>query len=146
MKKLFLLVLALALVLGLLGCASKEPEVTQTEDKKQTADMSQINPPETADPDAALKAELLEKYDGRFQFYLAFDMQLINFTFDEATVVRQHFDSMKDEQPKHNGTWDIVDGELVVTGEWNEAFIINLESNIATSKTDGREYPIYKTD
>ena len=104
------------------------------------------DPSTTMDNDAAFRTKLLEKYSGKFHFYLAFDMQLIKFTFDEVTVVRQHFDSMKDEQPTHNGTWDIVNGELVVTGEWNETFTLNLESNVAVSKSDGREYPIYEVD
>jgi hypothetical protein len=144
MKKLLGLMLAFTLVLGLLACTSKDAEMGQNDE--QTSNTPQTDPPATVNPDAEMKAELLEKYGGKFEFYLAFDMQLINFNFDETTVVRQHFDSLKDEQPTHNGTWDIVNGELVVSGEWNEIFILNLESNKAISKSDGREYPIYKAE
>ena len=144
MKKLLALMLAFTLVLGLLACTSKDTEVGQI--GEQTSNTHRTDPPATVNPDAELKAELLEKYGGKFEFYLAFDMQLINFNFDETTVVRQHFDSLKNEQPTHNGTWNIVDGELVVSGEWNESFILNLESNKAISKSDGREYPIYKAE
>ncbi len=146
MKKLLALILAFALVFGLLACTSKDPEEGQTEGNKQISNIPQTDPTETENPDAAIKAELLGKYGGKFQFYLAFDMQLINFNFDETTVARRHFDSLKDERPTHNGTWDIVNGELIVSGEWNESFILNPESNTATSKSDGRVYPIYEVD
>ena len=146
MKKFLALMMAFMLVPVFLACTSKDTEAGQTEDNNQITDIPQTDPPETADPDAALKSELLEKYGGKFEFYLAFDMQLINFIFDETTVVRQHFDSLKDEHPTHNGTWAIVNGELVVSGEWNESFILNLEFNTATSKSDGSVYPIYQVD
>lgn len=138
MKKWIALLLALVCALEFAACASQEAEHATTE--------PETNPPVTTDNDAEIKAELLGKYGGKFEFYLAFDMELITFDFDETTVVRKHYDSMKDEVPTHHATWDIVDGELVVTGEWNEAFILDFEANIAISKTDGREYPIYSAE
>ena len=73
-------------------------------------------------------------------------MELILFTFDETNVVREHLDSMKDDVPTYTATWDIIDGELVIRGEWNENFLIDFEKDIAISKTDGREYPIFKME
>ena len=138
MKKWIALLLALVCALEFTACASQDAEQATTE--PETA------PSVAVDNDADIKAELMEKYGGKFKFYLAFDMELITFHFDETTVVRKHLDSMKDDVPTHHATWDIVDGELVVTGEWNEIFILDLEANIAISKTDGREYPIYAAE
>lgn len=138
MKKWIALLLALVCALEFATCASQGAEYTSTE--------PETDPPVTIDNDAEIKAELMEKYGGKFKFYLAFDMQLILFVFDDTTVKREHYDSMKNDVPTHSATWDIVDGELVVTGEWNEAFILDLEANIAISKTDGREYPIYAAE
>ena len=73
-------------------------------------------------------------------------MELIRFKFDETAVTREHLDSMKDDVPTHTGTWDIIDGQLVVTGEWNEIFILDLDANIAISKTDGEECRIPEKD
>ena len=157
MKKMIVSILMVTCLLSFTGCLAngKDDSKGQLESNNTTASTETNNTtitPTTADSsttednDDALKAELLEKYGGKFEFYLAFDMQLINFNFDETTVVRQHFDSLKDEQPTHNGTWDIVNGELVVSGEWNESFILNLEFNTATSKSDGCVYPIYQVD
>ena len=138
MKKWIALLLALVCALEFAACASQGAEYTLTE--------PETDPSVTVDNDADIKAELMEKYGGKFKFYLAFDMELITFHFDETTVVRKHHDSMKDDVPTHHATWDIVDGELVVTGEWNDIFILDLEANIAISKTDGREYPIYAAE
>lgn len=138
MKKWIALLLALVCALEFAACASQGAEYASTE--------PETDPPVTIDNDAEIKAELMAKYGGKFKFYLAFDMQLILFVFDDTTVKREHYDSMKNDVPTHSATWDIVDGELVVTGEWNEAFILDLEASIAISKTDGREYPIYAAE
>lgn len=147
MKKMMALLFALVCVLGFVACSTNDANSPKPQTgEHNTAANPDANSPTIVDSDATTKAELIEKYGDRFKFYLAFDMELITFHFDETTVVRKHHDSMKDDVPTHNATWDIVDGELVVYGEWNESFILNLETNIAISKTDGREYPIYKVD
>ena len=147
MKKIIAVGLALVCMLGLVACSSNDTNnsMSQTEETNTTIN-SETDSSDTIDGDANIKAELIGKYGDEFKFYLPFDMELIRFTFDEKSVVREHLDSMKDDVPTHNATWDIVDGELVITGEWNETFILDLEANIAISKTDGREYPIYKVD
>lgn len=142
LKKNIALGLVLVCVLGFGACSSSQTEEIET----NTTINSETASPDTVDSDANIKAELTEKYGDEFKFYLAFDMELITFEFDETSVVREHHDSMKDYVPTHNATWDIVDGELIITGEWNETFMLDLEANIAISKTDGREYPIYKVD
>ena len=151
MKKNILLILVLVCVLGLVACSSNDTNnSTSQAGENNTTTNTETNPiinsTDTIDSNANIKAELMKKYGTEFKFYLAFDMELITFNFDETSVVRKHRDSMKDYVPTHNATWDIVNGELVVTGEWNETFILDLEANIAISKTDGREYPIYEVD
>ena len=136
MKKLIALLLGLVCALSLAACSAS--------DAKPQAEATNL--PTAIDSDAALKAELLAKYGNTFKFYLAFDMELITFHFDETTVIRKHHDSMKDDVPTHHAAWDIADGELVVTGEWNEAFLLDLENKTAISKTDGREYPVYEVE
>jgi predicted RecA/RadA family phage recombinase len=43
-----------------------------------------------------------------------------------------------------NLSWEIKNGELVITGDWNETFIIDLEAGEAISKTDEAVYKIVK--
>lgn len=92
------------------------------------------------------KQLLLDQYGGEFELYRSFGMELIRYKYDETAVTREHLDSMKDDVPTHTGTWDIIDGELVITGEWNETFMLDLDANIAISKTDGEEYHIPQKD
>lgn len=95
------------------------------------------------------KQQLFDRYGGGFSLRRSFglnNMELIRFQFDETSVKRQHLDSMKDDVPTHTGTWEIVDGELVITGEWNETFTLDLDANTAISKTDGEVYRIPERD
>jgi hypothetical protein len=51
-------------------------------------------------------------------------------------------DSMKDGTETHNASWDVIDGELIISGEWNESFTLDLENSTATSKSDNEVYHI----
>lgn len=139
MRKLMALFMALIFALSLAACG--DPAA-----RDNTAGFTEATPTETADPDTAVKTQLLDRYGYSFKFYLAFGMELITFEFDDSSVLREHHDSMKDGVLTHNAAWDIIDGELVVTGEWNETFTLDLDAGTATSKTDGREYSIFKSE
>jgi hypothetical protein len=41
-------------------------------------------------------------------------------------------------------SWEVVDDELIITGEWQEIFKIDITAKTATSKTTGKVYQIYE--
>lgn len=41
-------------------------------------------------------------------------------------------------------SWEVVDDELIITGEWQETFKIDITAKTATSKTTGKVYQIYE--
>lgn len=45
-----------------------------------------------------------------------------------------------------NLSWEVVDNELVITGEWQETFEIDISMETATSATTGRVYQIYEME
>lgn len=42
-----------------------------------------------------------------------------------------------------NLSWEVVDEELIITGEWQETFKIDITAETATSTTTGKVYQIY---
>ena len=68
------------------------------------------------------------------------------FTFSETSAEREYHHSMEGSFFQKSLSWKIENGELVITGDWNETFTLDIETSVAISKTDGREYSIYSED
>ena len=43
-----------------------------------------------------------------------------------------------------NLAWEVVDDELIITGEWQETFKIDISAKTATSVATGKVYQIYE--
>ena len=145
MSRILSMLLCMAILFAFAGCGANGDHGS-TPAESMESDAADASASINVD---SMKQTLLEKYGGEFELYRSLglnNMELIKFVFDETSVVRQHLDSMKDDVPTHSGTWEIVDGELVITGEWNETFILDLENNTATSKADGEVYRIPEKD
>lgn len=72
-------------------------------------------------------------------------MECTEFTFFETNARRVfiYFDGADE----HNDLeWEIVGNELIVSGEWNERFTLDLVNMTATSQTDGLVYQIVETE
>ena len=109
------------------------------------------NPPATlpSDPidnDVTIKASLIEKYGSSFIFKRHEGMAMWRFTFSETSAERVYQHSMEGMFFQKSLSWKIENGELVITGDWNETFTLNIETSVAISKTDGKEYSIYPED
>ncbi|MBE6925193.1 MAG: hypothetical protein E7466_08180 [Ruminococcaceae bacterium] len=142
MAKIQSLALCAVLLLIFTGClALSDTSVTANETDPPVLTVTQ-SAEDPLDPRQAL----LDRYGGEFSLRRSFGMEQIRFKFDENSVERKHFDSMKDDVPTHTGTWDILNGELVITGQWNETFQLDLNRNIAISRAGGEEYRISGKD
>lgn len=149
MKKLMAFVLTLICVFGLVGCSvsntnNSKPQTeannTTTSENGTTTNPSETNPP--VDNDAAFKAELIAKYGLPFRLWRTEGMALWEFTIGENTAKREYHHSMEGSFSQESLSWEIVDGELVITGDWSETFTLDMEDGQAISKTDGAVYRI----
>jgi hypothetical protein len=141
MKKFIAFLLCLTILLSFTACSGNNRSERNGDNYRADGEL-EIR---FSDPDLrseSEKQELMDQYGTPFYIRRTFGMQLIIFTFDEAGVLREHMDSMKDGTETHNASWDVIDGELIISGEWNESFTLDLENSTATSKSDNEVYRI----
>lgn len=96
----------------------------------------------TVDSDEAIKAALLAKVGLPFRLWKTEDMSLWCITILENSAEREYSNSMEGQFIEKSLTWTIDNGELVISGEWNESFTLDLEKMEATSKNDRKVYSI----
>ena len=104
------------------------------------------NPPAPVDNDATIKAALIEKNGFPIKLRRTQGMALWMFTLTETSAERAYLHSFEGETYHKSLSWEIKNGELVITGDWNETFVLDLNANIAISKTDGTQYSIVQRD
>lgn len=144
MRKLIAFLLCFAVLFSFAACSGDDR--SERDDRRERDDEPNIS---FDNPDLRPESEkqaLLDQYGTPFYIRRTFGMHLIIFTFDETGVLREHMDSMKDGTETHNASWDINNGELVISGEWNETFTLDLEESTATSHTDNEVYRIVKAE
>ena len=164
MRKIISLVLMLICVLYLASCSNEnfddfEPDTDKSDsddninedDSNDNEDNNNQNENENnnenntpVDNDAILKAELISKFGIPFRLYRTEGMTLWEFTVSENSAERGYHNSMEGSFWQENLSWEIKDGELVITGDWNETFTLDLEAGEAISKTDEGVYKIVK--
>lgn len=149
MKKLMVFLLTLIFVFGLVACstndsnnskAQAEDNNTTTSENGTTTNPSATNPP--VDNDAMLRAELIAKYGLPFRLWRTEGMALWEFTIGENTAKREYHHSMEGSFSQESLSWEIVNGELVITGDRSETFTLDMEEGQAISKNDGAVYSI----
>lgn len=164
MKKIIALVLILVCVLYLVSCSDADLDEFEPDTDKNDSD-NNINDDDTndktdnnnqngnednnenntpVDNDAILKAELISKFGMPFRLWRTQGMSLWEFTISENSAERGYHNSMEGSFLQKNLSWEIKNGELVITGDWNETFTLDLEAGQAISKTDEAVYKIVK--
>lgn len=144
MRKILTFLLCCLLTFSLTACAG-ESDRSAAGDTAETVAVTETGP--TADSGVITKQALFDKYGLPFRVRRAFDMRLIRLFFYEDTATRECLDSMKDGTEKFTAlSWDVVDGDLVVTGAWNERLTLDQDADAAISQTDGETYQICKAD
>jgi hypothetical protein len=152
MKKLIALCLAVVCLLSLVACSTNDtdntkPQAGQNNTTANPNDSTISNPDNNttappADNDATIKAELIAKVGMPFRLWRTEGMSLWCFTISENSAERDYSNSMEGQFIAKSLSWKIENGELVITGEWNETFTLDLNAMKATSKTDGAVYSI----
>jgi hypothetical protein len=160
MKKMIALCLAVVCLLSLVACSTNDtdntkPQAGQNNTTANPNDNTTANPNDNttanpndsttappADNDATIKAELIAKVGMPFRLWRTEGMSLWCFTISENSAERDYSNSMEGQFIAKSLSWKIENGELVITGEWNETFTLDLNAMKATSKTDGAVYSI----
>ena len=141
MKKRIALGFLLVAIFSLVGCSTNHTE--QSEAQTETTNVT-IHVP--TDNDATMKAELIAQYGLPFRIWRTESAGLFQFTLGEGTAKREVVHSVKGSFSKESLSWEIENGELVVTGDWNEAFTLDIEAGQAISKIDGAVYQIEQAE
>ena len=142
MKKLIVLLLALACILSLAGCSKTDAATTPTgiiED--------------TISTETQMQNEVLQffadKYDMKFTLWGPEGQDLYafyiypNYAERECQILMP--ENTADVAEFHKDlSWEVVNDELIITGEWQETFKIDIIAETATSTTTGKVYQIYE--
>ena len=160
MKRLIALCLVVVCLLSLVACSTNDTDNTKPQaglnntttnpNDNTTAnpnDNTTANPNDNTteppvDNDATIKAELIAKVGMPFRLWRTEGMSLWCFTISENSAERNYSNSMEGQFIAKSLSWNIENGELVITGDWNETFTLDLNTMEATSKTDGAVYSI----
>lgn len=156
MKKMIAFILAVICLLSFASCSQNDDEAkmpfepnnttASTETNNTTIAPSITEPSSVVDSDEAIKAALIEKYGVPFRLWKTEGMSLRKFTLGETNSKREYHHSMEGSFTQEPLSWEINNGELVITGAWEETFILNSEEDQAISKTDGTIYSILEGD
>jgi hypothetical protein len=170
MKKMVPFFLVLAFLLYLTACSADETDsskstignsitsstldntIASTSDNTATPDntasSTSDNTIETpaVDNDATIKSELIAKVGLPFRLRKTEGMSLWCITIWENCAERDYSNSMEGQFLQKSLSWKIENGELVIEGDWEEIFVLDLEKMEAISKTDGKVYRIVAGD
>ena len=146
MKKLIALFLALVCVLGLVACSSNDngDSKEQTEiNNNRTTENTDVTAPTSTENDAEYGClqELVDTYGFPIDLRMTEGMEITTIELSENSAEREWM-SNNEKIVHDNLTWSIVDNHLVIDGDWEEEFTVNVESGHAVSALDGKDYKI----
>lgn len=142
MKKIIALLLALSCVLALVACSKTDEATTPTGNIEDTAST------ETKTQNEVLQF-FADKYGMKFTLWGPEGQDLYAFYIYPNYAEREcHIlmpENTDDVAEYHkNLSWEVIDDELIITGEWQETFKIDITAETATSTTTGKVYQIYE--
>jgi hypothetical protein len=146
MKKLITFSLVMFFLLSLAACSANGTDDSKPQIGNNTTSTPDNTITSSVDNDATIKAELIAKVGLPFRLWKTEGMSLWRITILENSAEREYSNSMEGQFIEKSLSWEIENGELVITGEWNETFTLDLDKMEATSKTDGKVYSIVKGD
>lgn len=145
MKKLIASLLVLSCMLTLVGC-SKSDEINKI--AASTGQNEIVATKETTFPNEVLNY-FADKYDMTFTLWgpEGHDLYAFHIYCDHAErechiLMPANTDDVSEYHK--NLSWEVVDSELIITGEWQETFNIDISTETATSTSTGKVYQIYE--
>ena len=142
MKRIITLFFALSCVLALVGCSKIKEPATPTSNIEDTVSA------ETQTQNEILQF-FADTYNMKFTLWGPEGHDLYAFYIYPDHAYRECFILMPantDDVAEYNKNlaWEVVDDELIITGEWQETFKIDISAKTATSVATGKVYQIYE--
>lgn len=142
MKRIITLFFALSCVLALVGCSKIKEPATPTSNIEDTVSA------ETQTQNEILQF-FADTYNMKFTLWGPEGHDLYAFYIYPDHAYRECFILMPANtndvaEYNKNLAWEVVDDELIITGEWQETFKIDLSAKTATSVATGKVYQIYE--
>lgn len=142
MKRIITLFFALSCVLALVGCSKIKEPATPTSNIEDTVSA------ETQTQNEILQF-FADTYNMKFTLWGPEGHDLYAFYIYPDHAYRECFILMPANtndvaEYNKNLAWEVVDDELIITGEWQETFKIDISAKTATSVATGKVYQIYE--
>lgn len=140
MKRMIWYILALVIAISLAACSKTQEYVVEDTSIPQESELSIGN--------EVLKY-FTEKYDMRFDLWCPDGHDLYAFYIFPDHAERRCDMLMPTNtndvsEYDNNLSWKVDGDELIITGEWEESFKINISTGTATSTTSNKVYQIVK--
>ena len=145
MKRIITLFFALSCVLALAGCSKTNEPTVSTGNIEDTVS--------TESTETQIQNEVFQffadTYNMKFTLWGPEGHDLYAFYIYPDHAYRECFILMPANtndvaEYNKNLAWEVVDDELIITGEWQETFKIDLSAKTATSVATGKVYQIYE--
>ena len=147
MNKFLLLSFVISLCLSLCSCVRDSDN-----GKRDNSDLisSQISSTTTPTENKLMYGtlqEIVDRYGFPIHLRMTEGMELTEIILSESSATREWISSLVTGSILHeNLSWSISGNNLIIYGEWEESFTIDIMAGSARSKTDGKEYRIVTYD
>ena len=146
MKKLIALLCLVTVCIFLCACdCDSKSKLSNGSDVPNQTTMQPL--PTVSGPKYGVLQEIVDSYGFPIYFRMTEGMELTEIILSESMATREWMSSLvTGSTVNSNIEWSISGDHLILSGEWEEEFTINIEAGRAYSKSDGKEYRIVTYD
>ena len=147
MKKFLLLFCVFILCLSMCSCVRNSESGNRDDSDLISSLIPSATTPTETEPMYGTLQEIVDRYGFPIHLRMTEGMELTEIVLSESTATREWMSSMVTGSILHeNLSWSITEDDLIIYGEWEESFSIDIIVGRAYSKTDGKEYRIVTYD
>ena len=147
MKKFLLLSFVISLCLFLCSCVRDSDNGKRDNSDLISSQISSTTTPTENELMYGTLQEIVDRYGFPIHLRMTEGMELTEIILSESSATREWMSSLVTGSILHeNLSWSISGNNLIIYGEWEESFTIDIMAGRARSKTDGKEYRIVTYD
>ena len=147
MKKFLLLSFVISLCLSLCSCVRDSDNGKRDNSDQISSQISSTTTPTENELMYGTLQEIVDRYGFPIHLRMTEGMELTEIILSESSATREWMSSLVTGSILHeNLSWSISGNNLIIYGEWEESFTIDIMAGRARSKTDGKEYRIVTYD
>lgn len=141
MKRNVAFLMILVVIFAMTGCGETRIQPQTAPETVPTDGVSRETLWQTSD--SGLLDAIIRACGMPFRLHSPTNRDLYEITLYADHALREAVRKSGDSEEQDGLDWEIVDGQLKLTGAWEERFFIDLETMTAVSDLDGREYGLY---